>query len=103
MLIRFIQLKNVEMKIGRTTSTSFIRAHYPLIYAMLFVIVVLQVPQSIDSLRSFNNQTITLSQLWSFTLSQLSIYALVCIIVYLFIHKKALKLDCRLTTLPSQR
>lgn len=105
MLLRFIQLNNVELKVGRTTSTSFVRAFFPVFYALQFVLLVLQVPQSIDSLRSLGSQSFSLSQIWLAILapSQLTIYALVCIVLYLYIHSRPLKLDSRLSTLTSQR
>ena len=105
MLARFINVNYLELRVGRTTSSSFIQAIYPVIYALQLVIVILQIPQSIDSFRSLkwiqhiSMQNYIQGQLWRTIVNkpQAAIQALLCIAFYLLMHFKPLRVSTRLT------
>ena len=50
MLSRFITLNHWESRIGRTTTTSYIRCIYPVIYGLQMISALLHIPQTIDTL-----------------------------------------------------
>ncbi|KAI2797700.1 GPI inositol-deacylase [Blomia tropicalis] len=91
MLVRFIQVNYTELKIGRTTSTSFIRSIFPSIYALQFALSILQIPISLDSYHSIQENRIQP------IISQSSFSAALFIVIYLLIHTRPLDLTCRLT------
>lgn len=96
MLVRFIQVNYTELKIGRTTSTSFIRSIFPSIYALQFALSILQIPISLDSYHSIQENRIQP------IISQSSFSAALFIVIYLLIHTRPLDLTCRLTVLTNQ-
>lgn len=109
MLVRFIKVNQLEMRIGRTTSTTFIGAFYPVIYALQLVMAVLQIPQSIDSFKTLvairQLSKSTLSQLWYPILTKpaSTIQAFLCIVLYLLAHFHSLNLGTRLISMHTSR
>ncbi len=120
MLVRFIEVSHLEGRIGRTTSSTFIRALYPVVYALLLVLAVLHIPMTIDSINDFGASSGSLahhhlmppsSSVLRISLGQFvqtllqrplaSLQALLVILIYFFLHFNSLRLSSRLSSVTS--
>lgn len=120
MLIRFIHVNFLEARIGRTTSSTFIRALYPVVYALLLVLAVLNIPQTIDSFSEYSitstssssplalppNSSVLRIAFSQFLYTLLnrplsSLQALLVILIYFFLHFNSLRLSSRLSSFAS--